>query len=193
MPPRAGDTAVVFGAGIVGLLTARFVQRAAHRVIVVDPRPARRELAMRRGATHAVAPDELPELVERVTHGRGADLCFETSGAGPALQQAIDVVGQEATICVVSYYGRDPLGLRLAPEFHWRRIKLVSSHASVLSWDSPRWDANRRNEEVFAAMGYLGVEELISHRFPLDDAEGAYRTLDSGSDDVVGAVFDYPA
>jgi 2-desacetyl-2-hydroxyethyl bacteriochlorophyllide A dehydrogenase len=196
VPPRAGDTVVVFGAGIVGLLCARFAQRTAHRVIVVDPRPARRALALARGATAAVAPDELAGVVEQVSRGRGVDISYETSGAGPALQSAIDVAGQEGSIVVVSYYGHDPVGLRLAPEFHWRRIKLVSSHASVLSYDAPRWDATRRNEEVFAAMSYLDVEQLISHRFPLTDASGAYRLLDeagrSTTADVIGAVFDYP-
>ncbi len=66
------------------------------------------------------------------------------------------MLGQEGTAAIVSYYGRDPVGMRLAPEFHWRRLKLISSHASVLSWDSPRWNAARRNEEVFHAMRYLG-------------------------------------
>lgn len=194
VPPRAGDTVVVFGAGIVGLLCARFAQRVAHRVIVVDPRPARRQLALTRGATAAVTPDDLPALADELTGGRGIDVGYETSGVGAALQSAIDVAGQEGSICVVSYYGRHPVGLQLAPQFHWRRLRLFSSHASVLSWDSPRWDAARRNEEVFAAMSYLDVEELISHRFNLEDAAEAYRLLDgSGAPaDVVGAVFDYP-
>jgi len=195
-PLRAGDTAVIYGAGIVGLICARFAQRTAHRVIVVDPRPARRELALRRGATAAVAPEDLPAAVEELGRSRGADVCFETSGVGAALQSAIDVTGQEGTIVVVSYYGREPVGIRLAPEFHWRRPKIISSHASVLSYDLPRWDATRRNEEVFAAMSYLVVEELISHRFPLAEAADAYRMLDGAAtepSDVVGAVIDYPA
>jgi 2-desacetyl-2-hydroxyethyl bacteriochlorophyllide A dehydrogenase len=195
-PLRTGDTVVAFGAGIVGLIVARFAQRTAHRVIVVDPRPARRELALRRGATVAVAPEELAAVVDDLTHGRGADVCFETSGVGAALQSAIDVTGQEGSVVVVSYYGREPVGLRLAPEFHWRRPKIISSHASVLAYDLPRWNADRRNEEVFAAMSYLAVEELISHRYPLARAADAYRELDgaaTGPSDVIGAVLDYPA
>lgn len=193
--PCAGDTAVVLGAGIVGLLCARFLQRTAHRVIVADTRAVRRELAVRRGVTAAVAPDELAAAVAECTGGRGADVCYETSGNGRALQSAIDVSGQEGRIAVVSYYGREPVALRLAPEFHWRRLQLVSSHASVLAYGSPRWDAERRNEEAFAAMSYLDVEELISHRFPLNAAADAYRLLDgaaTGEENVVGAVLDYP-
>lgn len=193
-PPRVGDTAVVFGAGIVGMLCARFVQRVAHRVIVVDPRPARRALAVSRGATAAVAPEDLSSLVHELLGDRGVDVCYETSGAGPALQGAIDVTGQEGTVAVVSYYGSAPVPIRLAPEFHWRRIHIVSSHASVLSYGSPRWDAERRNAEVFAALHYLRVEELISHRFPLDEAAQAYRLLDHAlaeQSDVMAVVLDY--
>src|SRR5215212_76335 len=85
-PLRLGETALVFGQGTVGLLIAQLLRRAgAGLVIAVDPLPARRALALRLGADAALAPGEVPEAIQRLTDGRGADVAIEVSGAGAAL------------------------------------------------------------------------------------------------------------
>jgi len=169
-PTVPGDVAVVFGLGVVGTLCARLARRSAGTVIVVDPVESRRAHAVTLNVDAAVTPDDAATTIAELSHGRGADVVYETSGVGAALQAAIDCAGQEATVCVVSYYGRTPVPLRLAPEFHWRRLRIVSSHQSMLAWPQPRWDTGRRNAAVFADLAALGVADLVSDRVPVDDA-----------------------
>src|SRR5690606_892601 len=56
VPVRPGETVVVYGQGIVGMMCARIAAMTAAATIVVDPFERRRELALRYGATAAVRP-----------------------------------------------------------------------------------------------------------------------------------------
>jgi threonine dehydrogenase-like Zn-dependent dehydrogenase len=192
VPVRIGDVVVVFGQGVVGTFIASFARRTAGALIVVDPLADRRQRGLARGADVAVHPDDLPAAVAEASAGRGADIVFEASSAPPALQQAIEVAGQEATVAVVSYYGTRPVSLTLAPEFHFRRHRIVSSQVSSMgSGLQPRWDFGRRMETVLAQLPRMDVESMITHRFPLADAADAYTFVDTRADETLGVVLDY--
>ena len=111
MPLRLGETALVFGQGTVGLLLAQLLRRAgAGQVIGVDPLARRREVARAVGVDVALEPGpDLPAQVRALTGGRGADVALEASGAGAALQAAIDAVADEGTVMVV-FLVRDESG-----------------------------------------------------------------------------------
>ncbi len=134
-PVRAGEVAVVFGQGVVGNLCARIARRSAGRLVVVDPIPLRRQLALEYGADAAVAPEDAAEAIAEWSDGRGADVAFEASGSAPALQATFGVTAEYGTIAVLSYFGKNPVPLVLAPEFHWKRQTIVSSNAGT----RPRW------------------------------------------------------
>lgn len=78
---RPGRSAVVYGLGGVGLSAVMGARAAgAHPVVAVDPVPAKRELALRLGATHAYDPVEAVEAVRDLTGG-GAELAVEAVGS----------------------------------------------------------------------------------------------------------------
>ena len=192
VPARIGDTVIVFGLGVVGLFCALFARKTAGRLIVVAPLPARRERMLRYGADFAVHPNDLAATVAAVTKGRGADLAIEASSAPAALQTAIANTGQEGTIVAVSYYGTRPVTLTLAPEFHFRRHRIVSSQvSSVGSGLQPRWDFGRRMGVVLEELAVLPVREFITHRFPLSEAPAAYNFVDTRADETLGVILDY--
>jgi 2-desacetyl-2-hydroxyethyl bacteriochlorophyllide A dehydrogenase len=192
VPVRIGDVVVVFGQGVVGTFIATFARRTAGTLIVVDPLADRRRRGLDRGADLAVHPDEVAAAVAEASAGRGADVVFEASSAPPALQQAIDVAGQEATIAVVSYYGTRPVSLLLAPEFHFRRHHIVSSQVSSMgSGLQPRWDFGRRMDTVLAQLPRMDVGSMITHRFALADAAEAYTFVDTRADETLGVVLEY--
>ena len=192
VPVRIGDVVVVFGQGVVGTFIASFARRTAGTLIVVDPLADRRQRGLDRGADLAVHPDDLAAAVEDASDGRGADIVFEASSAPQALQQAIEVAGQEATVAVVSYYGTRPVSLVLAPEFHFRRHRIVSSQvSSVGSGLQPRWDFGRRMDTVLEQLPRMDVESMITHRFGLADAPEAYTFVDTRADETLGVVLDY--
>lgn len=97
-----GDTVVVQGAGPVGLTTLQCARAAgAGPVIVVEPDPVRRALALDLGADRSVAPSTAAELISDHTGGRGADLVYECAGAADTVQGAVEVARRGGTVCLV--------------------------------------------------------------------------------------------
>ena len=192
-PLRLGETALVFGQGTVGLLIAQLLKRAGARVLAVEPLARRRELALAVGADVALAPDEaLPARVRELTEGRGADVAVEVSGAGAALQAAIDSVAVEGTVVAVSWYGAKPVALTLGGHFHRGRVRVRSSQVGRLDPAlAPRWDHTRRLALAATLLGELRLAELITHRIPFAQAPAAYRLLDERPDEVVQVVLTY--
>jgi len=179
--PRLGETAVVFGQGIVGLLAAQTLRLAgARRVFAVEPSPFRRELALRVGVDAAFAPgDDLGTQLLRANRGRRPDLALEVSGTATALQAAIDCVADEGTVVVASWYGTKPLPLLLGGRFHRGRIRLRSSQVGRLDPAlAPRWDHARRMEAVLDLLPQLRPGDLVTHRLAFEKAAQAYRLLD---------------
>ncbi len=189
-PLQLGETALVFGQGVVGLLVTQLLKMAgADRVLAVDPLKKRRELALIVGADGAFEPDDLPGNVFDATAGRGADVAVEASGSGAALQAAIDAIAVEGTVVVASWYGTKLVVLSLGGRFHRGRVRLRSSQVGQVSPDlGPRWDRNRRMETVLNLLPRLRLKELISHRFPFEEAPDAYRLVDEYADEAVQIV-----
>ena len=192
-PVRLGETALVFGQGVVGVLVALLLKLAgAGSVLVVDPLEERRRLALASGADGAFEPESLEERVTKITNGRGADVAVETSGSGAALQSAIDAVATEGTVVVASWYGSKPVTLALGGHFHRGRVRLRSSQVGLLSPElAPRWDRARRTDTVLGLLGRLSLRELISHRFPFEEAPEAYTLLDERPGEAQQVIFAY--
>jgi 2-desacetyl-2-hydroxyethyl bacteriochlorophyllide A dehydrogenase len=190
-PLRLGETALVFGQGVVGLMVAQLLRFAgAGRVLVVDPLKKRRDLARNVGVDEAFKPDgDFPERILETTAGRGADVAVEVSGSGAALQAAIEAVAAEGTVVAASWYGAKPVTLSLGGHFHRGRVRLRSSQVGRMSPDlGPRWDSARRTETVLSLLLRLRLKELISHCFPFEEAPEAYRLVDEHPGEVVQVI-----
>lgn len=195
-PLRLGETALVFGQGVVGLLVARLLELAgAARVLAVDPLPERRELALGMGADLALEPGEgLNARVFEETGGRGADVAVEVSGSGTALQAAIDAVAEEGTVVAASWYGTKEVSMTLGGRFHRGRVRVRSSQVGRIPPElAPRWDRERRTEAVLALLGdeRLGLGALTSRRVPFGDAPAVYRRFDERPGEAVQVIFTY--
>jgi 2-desacetyl-2-hydroxyethyl bacteriochlorophyllide A dehydrogenase len=192
-PLYLGETALVFGQGVIGQLVSRLLVLSGLRVLAVDPLKQRRDLALAGGAHGAFEPDDnLRVRVGEATAGRGADVVVEASGAGTALQAATECVADEGTVVVASWYGTKPVSLALGGHFHRGRVRLRSSQVGRLNPElSARWDRARRMETVVALLGRLRLEELVSHRIPFERAPEAYRLLDERPEETVQVVLNY--
>ena len=190
-PLRLGETALVFGQGVVGLLVTQLLGLAgAERVLAVDPVEKRRTLALEVGAHEAFEPaEDLHERILERTAGRGADLAVEVSSSGAALQSAVDAVAAEGTVVVASWYGTKPVTLSLGGRFHRGRVRLRSSQVGRINPElGPRWDHARRSQAALDLLPRLRLEELVSHRVPFEKAPGAYRLLDERPEEAVQVV-----
>jgi len=102
--PDLGDTVVVSGAGVVGLTVLQLAKRlGATDVILVDPTPARRDVARELGADHVFAPDDprLPETVLAASDDRGADIVYECAGKLAAIEQGTSLLRMGGRLMLV--------------------------------------------------------------------------------------------
>jgi 2-desacetyl-2-hydroxyethyl bacteriochlorophyllide A dehydrogenase len=192
--PRLGEAVLVAGQGVVGLLITMLLRRLGTTPIVTaDFHERRRAASASAGADHVLRVDvDLVDAVLGLTEGRGVDVAVEASGNPAALQACIDASAYGGTIVVASWYGTRNVSLDLGARFHRRRLRVVSSQVSTLdSALAPRWDRARRSSLVAGLLQELPLEELITHRFPLDRAAEAYELLDHGAGECLQVVLDY--
>ena len=103
-PIRLGDTAVIVGAGMIGLLAVQAVRAAgASQVIAVDLNDKRLSVAKELGADHGLRADQVdvPSEVAKLTRGRGADVAMEVVGATPTIKTAIESVRKGGCVTLV--------------------------------------------------------------------------------------------
>lgn len=101
---RSGDTAVVLGAGPVGLTTMQCAAAAgAGQVLVVEPSESRRAMAIALGATGVASVEAAADLVAEHTRGRGADVVYECVGGGEALGSAVDLARRGGSVCLIGF------------------------------------------------------------------------------------------
>jgi L-iditol 2-dehydrogenase len=103
-PLVVGDTAVVVGAGMVGLMVVQALRVAGcGRIIAVDLDAARLALARKLGATDALRSDAGDVLAEilALTNGCGADRAFEVVGIAPTVQLAVGCVRKGGSVTLV--------------------------------------------------------------------------------------------
>jgi 2-desacetyl-2-hydroxyethyl bacteriochlorophyllide A dehydrogenase len=136
--PILGERIVVFGQGVVGLLTTSMLARMdPERLVTADPIPLRRETSLGLGAHAAIDPGtgaaaRLQQALGDSEVPREADLAIELSGNPAALDLAISITGYDGRIVVGSWYGRKGATLDLGGRFHRNHIQLTSSQVSRL-------------------------------------------------------------
>ena len=101
---RLGDSAVVLGAGPIGLFALQCAGLAgALKVYVSEINPVRRKVATELGAHQTFDPSAV-DLVQEIVKLTeiGADVAFECAGAKPTLQQALELVKMSGRVMVIS-------------------------------------------------------------------------------------------
>jgi 2-desacetyl-2-hydroxyethyl bacteriochlorophyllide A dehydrogenase len=184
--PVLGERGVLFGLGVVGLLTALILnQFPLTALTLVEPNRLRSSVAVKLGLNQVVAPED-------IFSAEKYDFALEVSGSPQALQQAINVVGFEGRVIVGSWYGTKPVSLDLGSTFHRQRLRLISSQVSSISPALVnRWDKARRSVVVWQQLKQLQPRRLITHYVPVEKAASAYQLIDQQPDTCVQVVLTY--
>lgn len=197
--PLAGEKVVVFGQGVVGLLTTSLLaSMPLSALVTLDRHSRRREASLALGAQHALDPED-PDCAARLARALaddahpGSDLTYELTGDPAVLDHALRATGFDGRVVIGSWYGQKRATLDLGGEFHRSRIHLVSSQVSTLAPGlRGRWTHARRLAYAVAWLARIEPEGLITHRVPFEDAADAYRLLADHPEQVVQCVLTYP-
>jgi S-(hydroxymethyl)glutathione dehydrogenase/alcohol dehydrogenase len=168
--PEPGFTALVLGAGGVGQFVVQGARIAgAAAVLAVDPVELRREQALRLGATHACAPEDLREAV-RELDAEGVDYAFDAVGAPETTKLALRWTRGGGTAVVV---GLPAAGARLDldPLDFTNREKTLTG--TIYGSEDPAVALPQLLGLV--ASGELELGSLVGPSFPLDRADDAFR------------------
>jgi L-gulonate 5-dehydrogenase len=175
----AEDTVLVLGAGPIGLATVIAARDVGADVMVVDLHPARLELARELGASHGVQGlDELDARVDDWTCGDGAAVVVEASGAAVVAEKAFDVV---ATAGRISMVGVSEQRMSLPVKAIQAKELDVYGSRATLDFAGAVALAGRHQDLVL---------RLVSHRFPLADAQAAFDLAHDRPQDVVKTLIE---
>jgi threonine dehydrogenase-like Zn-dependent dehydrogenase len=172
MAPTAGaQTAVVMGAGPIGLLTA-LVARAQGipLVFVSDIRPSRIALASRLGLDAVPAGPPLKKLVDQETSGEGADIVFECAGVPSTAVEMTKLVRSRGTIVNLGVFKKAVEVDMQAVNF--KEITILGSRVYR------RVDF----ENAVEMAGSLPIQSIVTHSFALKDVGAAFDLFRNGEE-----------
>jgi 2-desacetyl-2-hydroxyethyl bacteriochlorophyllide A dehydrogenase len=164
------ESVAIFGAGAIGLLILQ-VARAigAGEIFISDIRESRLSVALDFGASRALNSSKCNPVDEILKHtdGTGVQRVFEAVGLEITLNQALQVLQKGGKAVLVGLFEEPRVALP-ANIFVQKEISLVGSQGY-------HWDFQRAIELI--QYGKIDLEKMITHRFPLEQAQRAFDTL----------------
>jgi threonine dehydrogenase-like Zn-dependent dehydrogenase len=170
--PALGDDVVIVGAGFMGNLVQALVGlKGPRQVIVADTRPDALERAARLGAARTVdvRTESLAAAVREATGGTGADVSFEVTGAQAALLGLADATRMSGKVAIVGFHQGGMRELPLAA-WNWMAFEIVNAHFRDVDTIMRGMRAGMR----LLTSGRLSLEELVTHRFGLEEVNEAF-------------------
>jgi len=200
--PILGERVLVLGQGVVGLLTASLLKEfPLESLITSDCYELRRKASLETGVHDSFDPELInisPQNLLQTTvtrqsaYAQNFDLTFELSGSPSALNDALALTAFSGRIVIGSWYGEKKAPINLGGAFHRSRIRLISSQVSTIAPElSGRWDKARRFGVAWEALKRIQPQKWITHRFPIQEADKAYKLLDENPQETIQVQFTY--
>jgi L-iditol 2-dehydrogenase len=174
----AGQTVLVIGSGISGLLHAQLARaRGAARVIATDLSDFRLGAAARFGAHATIhGAEDVPARLRDLNEDRLADVVIVCTGAMPAIEQAVKSIDRGG---ILLFFAPTAAGIDVPiPLFEfWRdEISVVTSYAGS-------------GQDLLESMelirsGQVRVAEMVTHRLPLADTNRGFQLTASGQESI---------
>lgn len=179
-----GESALVMGQGLLGLLAVKLLRIAgAYPIIAADPVPEKRQRALEMGADYALDPfaPDFAQLVKEITGG-GAKVAIEVTGKGKALDEVLDCMAPLGRVALLGCT-RDPnFTIDYYRKVHGPGITLVGAHTNARPHtDSAPGYWTQRDDFACAlalvAGGRLQLKDLIEETHSPEEAPAVYSRL----------------
>lgn len=178
---HAGQTAVVMGAGCIGLVSMMALKaEGVSKVYVVDVMDKRLEKALELGADHVIngKDEDAVEAVMKLTEGKGCDLVIETAGTEITSRQCVKMTKKGATIVLVGYSKTGeitlPMSLALDKELTFKTV-FRYRHIYPMAIEA-------------VAAGKVNLKGIVTNIFDFDEIQEAMDRSISDKANIVKAV-----
>lgn len=173
------DTAVVFGAGIIGLMMLKVLKTTScGKVYISEIDEVKKELAAKNGADEVIDGKlDVPARVKELTDGRGADYCFEAIGINSTVNNALKSLKKGGTLIQVGNVSKEvsiPLQTVVTSELTIKgRYGTVTDYETALD---------------LLKSGAVDVSDCISKCVPLQDGQEWFDRLHAAEPGLVKVV-----
>lgn len=197
---KPGDWVVIYGLGLVGNLAAQVFHRSGTNVIGVDLVDTRLELARKCGIQYTVKHQEehLPNIVQNLTDGRGAEIVIDAIGNADCVVDGVDLLRRGGQVLLLGHMreASDALASDLIRKIFlkWATVK------SSWEWQLPQWETDQVQtsvesncRDIFRMLQSesLLVGGLISHTIKPSEIKDGYEGLLNEKQDYWGIVIDW--
>ena len=173
---KKGQSVMVIGCGMSGLLNVKLAKAAGCKVIAADINKMKLEFAARMGADVVIdAKNNVPERLV-VENGKKADVVFLCASADSAVKQAWECVDKGGVIVLFAVPGPDKKVVVPINDFWMKEITIITSY-----YCGP--------PDITCAMeliesGEIVVDDLITHRLPLTDIAYGFQLVADGRNSI---------
>lgn len=168
---QPGDHVTIFGVGPLGQMAVMVAKSFGAKVIAIDLNEQRLATAMEFGADYLIQPGKTDVVSEifRITGGKGADKAIQCTPSATAIHNALDSLKLRGRLVQVGVCTR--LEINPLKQINDREIEIVGSR---------NFNNNELDEIIEFVRNNPKVNELITHRFSLDEAERAFEVAKNG-------------
>ncbi len=162
---QSNNRVLVCGTGSVGILLAQTLKEYVKaEVYVLEKNPEKRE--------------RLVQLGFQLCDGKSNyEICFNVSGSGNGLQYCIDHCETEGTVVELSWYGTQKIELQLGGNFHYNRVRIISSQVSKIPKSQPQFDFYSRKKWVETLLTEVDYSAFLTQIIPFESAPAFFNRL----------------
>ncbi len=193
-----GESAMVMGLGLLGLIAVRLLRAAgASPIVAVDPNPQRRETALRCGADFSFDPlaEDFAEQVKAVTGG-GVNVAIEVTGVGAGLNEALDCMAKFGRVALLGCTRDSDFTVDYYKKIHAPGITLIGAHtiARPKFESHPGWFTHQDDIRAIlrlCASGRLTLEDMVEETNSPAACANVYDRLINDKNFPIAVQFDW--
>lgn len=173
----ASDTVGVVGLGPMGLSGILNADAFGADIVAFEPVDERRKKGEELGADYTIDPSEEDpqQEIDAITDGEGLDKVLECSGAASGIEMALNVVGNHGTVAQLGETHDTEIPIRPSDHLIHKKVDYVGSwYFNLHEWPEI-------TDFIINKIGNDRAEEIISHRYPIeeDEVQEAFRKFDN--------------